>query len=535
MQRLADGRIRLFFAGYFKHRINGCLFGLFAATITQSSTATSVLTIGFVNAGIITLVDGIAAVLGANLGSSFILQIATLNPGWFLVPLLVISILLRYVFHRPHLRDTGEILFGLSLLMLGLTLMTLAIEPFRTNSWLLKFIDSFSEHLWFGLLTSALLAAIMQNSTAVIAFVIALSSGGLLPFATGVVLILGASVGACAPTVIASAHASLSARRVAAAQIMITLFMVGLTFLFFSSFLHFLTWVSPGDADKVIDTSAEAIWYRSVAGSKPFIARYLANANTFFACLTLLIFLPLLNFVAKLTTAVIRGKDTATHGFGVKFLDYRVLNTPPVALGQARSELRRMAQTACNALDETINYLQDLDDGRLPLLTQRENLLDLLQKELTNFLVELSHRSSSAESAKEVALMMQMVADFERIGDHCQSLVRLARRKQEWRVLFSGSAERELREISTRTNDFLKLIVHALESNESNNISAIAKERENEIDHIEEKMRNNHLQRLTTGECAVRPGLIFIDMLQAMEQISDHTYSIAKCIDGERR
>lgn len=533
MQRIAGGRIRPFFAGFIKNRVNGSIFGLFVASLTQSSTATAVLTIGFVNAGIITLVDGIAVLLGANVGISLILQIATLNPGWLLLPFLLLGLLLRFATRKPHWRDAGEVLFGLSLLMLGLTLMTAAFEPLRANHWLRHLLASIDDNLWLSVLTSALLAACVQSSTAVIALIIALCSSGLLPFPAGVALILGANIGACAPTLIAAASASLAARRVAIAQIMITVAAVALIFLLFPLFLQVLGFISPGEADFVVETPAQMAWFRALPGEKPYAARYLANANTLFALLSALIFLPLLNPVARLTTYLLRGSDTIQE-FGLKYIDYRVLNTPPVALGQARSELRRMARTAQSALAETILYLDDLNDERLSRLTRREHLLDLLQKELTNFLVELSHRSTSSETAREVALMMHMVADFERIGDHCQSLTRLAGRKREWQAVFSGSAERELREISAQTAAFLQVVVEALETGDGSGLAAEAQRRENEIDQTEERLRNSHLRRLTTGECAVRPGLIFIDMLQAFEQISDHTYSIAKCIDGAR-
>lgn len=533
LQRIAGGRIRPFFAGFIKNRVKGSIFGLFVASLTQSSTATAVLTIGFVNAGIITLVDGIAVLLGANVGVSLLLQIATLNPGWLLLPFMLLGLLLRYAARKPHWRHSGEVFFGLSLLMLGLTLMTAAFEPLRANHWMRHLLASVDDNLWLSVLTSALLAACVQSSTAVIALIIVLCSSGLLPFPAGVALILGANIGACAPTLIAAAQSSLAARRVAIAQIMITVATITLIFLLFPFFLQVLGFISPGEADFVIETPAQMAWYRALPGEKPFVARYLANANTLYAFLSALIFLPLLKPVARLTTLLLRGSD-AVQEFGLKYIDYRVLNTPPVALGQARSELRRMARTAQAALAETILYLDDLNDERLSRLNRREHLLDLLQKELTNFLVELSHRSASAETAREVALMMHMVADFERIGDHCQSLIRLAGRKREWQAVFSGSAERELGEISAQTAAFLQIVVEALETGDSSGL-AEAQHRENEIDLTEERLRNNHLRRLTTGECAVRPGLIFIDMLQAFEQISDHTYSIAKCIDGAKR
>lgn len=531
MQNIAGGRIRIIFAGLVKNRLKSCLFGLSLASLTQSSAATAVLTVGFVNNGIISLVDGIAIVLGSSIGASLILQFAAFNPGWLLFPLLLLSLVLRFLARQSHIRDTGSVLFGLSLLILGLAMMTSSLEPLRDNPSFAQLINILQNHLWLSILCSVLLSAVVQNSTAVIALFIALGASGHLHFVAGVALIIGANIGSCAPTIFAAIHGSLVARRVALAQFMVTVATAGIVALLFPFFLRIISFASPGDADFVVTTFEQTEWYRALPGEKPFIARYLANANTFFALFSTLIFLPFLQQVARLTTYFIRGRE-AVNEFGLQFIDYRVLNTPPVALAQARSELRRMAQTAREALHETIRYLEDEKGERLQKLTRYENLLDLLQKELTGFLVELSHRSSSYTSAREVALMMHIVSDFERIGDHCQSLVRLSLRKQEWHVTFSNTAVREMGNLAVETVSFVDFVVESLDTGAD--ILVEARSRENLIDRSEEQMRNEHLLRLTTGECAVRPGLIFIDMVQAFEQISDHAYSIAKCLGGDK-
>ena len=533
MQNIAGGRLRVIFAGLIKNRLKSCLFGLTITSLTQSSAATAVLTVGFVSNGIISLVDGIAVVLGASIGASLILQFIAFNPGWMLFPLLVVSVILRFFARQTYLRDASSVLFGLSLLMLGLAMMTSSFEPLRDNSTFVQLINVLQNHLLLSVVCSALLAALVQNSTAVIALIIALGASGHLHLASGVALILGANIGSCAPTIIAAIHGSLAARRVAAAQFLIVVAAAGFIALIFPFFLRIISFVTPGDADFVVTTFEQTQWYQASPGQKPFITRHLANANTFFALFAALFFLPFLQQITRLTTYFIRGRE-AVNEYGLQFIDYRVLNTPPIALSQARSELRRMAQTAQAALHETKLYLEDEKGERLHKLTRYENLLDLLQKELTGFLVELSHRFSTYTSAREVALMMHMVADFERIGDHCQALVRLSLRKQEWHVVFSKMARRELNDLTIATVSFVDYIVDSMDT-AANDILAEAQLRENFIDRCEEQMRNDHLQRLTTGECAVRPGLIFIDMVQAFEKISDHAFSVAKCLNGDKK
>jgi phosphate:Na+ symporter len=236
--------------------------------------------------------------------------------------------------------------------------------------------------------------------------------------------------------------------------------------------------------------------------------------------------------LAKLSTLVIRGRDEEVE-FHLKYLDNRVLNTPPIALAQARSETRRMAQVAQEMVDETLLFLQDNDLKRIPGLEKKEDLTDVLQKEITDFLVALSQQSITEESSREVASMMHMVNDLERVGDHCENLWNLCQRKLDQKITFSEMAMHELTEISDLTKNFLATTIAALE-NKNTGIYSEAQRLEDAIDDLEESLRNNHIRRLNTGECTVNSGLIFIDMLHNFEKIGDHTYGLAKAVVGKK-
>jgi phosphate:Na+ symporter len=219
--------------------------------------------------------------------------------------------------------------------------------------------------------------------------------------------------------------------------------------------------------------------------------------------------------------------------FHLKFLDNRVLSTPPIALAQARSETRRMAQTAKLMLDDTLKFLQDNDLKRIPGLDKKEELTDVLQKEITDFLVALSQKSITQETSREVASMMNMVNDLERIGDHCENLWTLSQRKLDQKITFSDVAMKEISEISDLTSSFLATIITALEDKDTG-VYDEADRLEQAIDDLEEKLRNNHVKRLNTGECTVNSGLIFIDMLHNFEKIGDHTFNFAKAVVGKK-
>jgi phosphate:Na+ symporter len=244
-----------------------------------------------------------------------------------------------------------------------------------------------------------------------------------------------------------------------------------------------------------------------------------------------LVFLPFIGFLAKISTLFIGGED-GLDDFQMKFIDDRVLNTPPVAIGQARRETKRMAQVALEMVAETNCFLEDGDFKRIRTLEKKEELVDILQREILSFLVKLSQKSISAETSEAISSLMNIVNDLERIGDHCENIWKLGIRKIEKKIIFTHSGENEVNMIAGKTHKFLQYVLQAMEAGDQT-IRVKAIELEDEIDALEETLRNNHIARLNTGECAVHPGLIFIDILHSYEKIGDHTFKISEAIAGE--
>ncbi|MBW2477569.1 MAG: Na/Pi cotransporter family protein, partial [Deltaproteobacteria bacterium] len=383
-----------------------------------------------------------------------------------------------------------------------------------------------------GVLIGALLTIIVQSSSATIGITLALATSGLLTFEASVALILGENIGTTVTANMAAIGTNLAARRTALAHFLFNTLGVAYMLVLFPFFMDFVSSLTPGDADFVVQTQEQASRLGASLGDKPFIARHIANTHTLFNIVNTIVFLPMVGILAKLSTVLIRGREEDIE-FHLKFLDNRVLNTPPIALGQARSETRRMAQIAADMVDETFAFLQDHDTRRIPALQKKEELVDLLQKEITDFLVALSQKSITQESAKEVASMMHMVNDLERVGDHCENLWELCQRKLDQRITFSDVAQNEIAEISELTQNFLKAIVSALETGDRT-VYHRANELEEAVDRLEETLRDNHIRRLNTGECTVNSGLIFIDMLHNFEKIGDHTFSLAKAVVGKK-
>jgi phosphate:Na+ symporter len=532
LQKIAGDRMRKILAALTNNRIIGTLVGLAVTAIIQSSSATTVMVVGFVNAGLMSLVQAIGVVLGANIGTTVTAQLIAFKITKFALPAIGIGTGLKLFSRSKKWMYIGEILLGFGILFYGLHLMENAFVPLRKSQEFTDFFLTMGDNHLLGVLIGTVLTMIVQSSSATIGITLALASTGMLTFEASVALILGENIGTTITANLAAIGTNLAARRTALAHFLFNLIGVAYMLLLFPVFLKIITFITPGDPDFVIQTQQQAASLAASIGDKPYIARHIANTHTMFNILNTIIFLPLVGILAKLTTLLIRGREEEME-FHLKFIDNRVLNTPPIALGQARSETKRMAQISLEMIDETVLFLMDGDEKRIKLLEKKEEMVDILQKEITDFLVALSQKSITPETSKDIASMMHMVNDLERVGDHCENLWRLGLRKKSQKVTFSETALVEIKELAEKTREFLAFVISALERRDAT-IAQKAEYMEEAIDQMESVLRNNHITRLNTGECAVLPGLIFIDMLHNFEKIGDHTHNVSKAIVGAK-
>ena len=530
LQKIAGSRMRKILGALTNNRIVGTLIGIAVTAMIQSSSATTVMVVGFVNAGLMSLVQSIGIILGANIGTTVTAQLIAFKITKYALPAIGIGAGFKLFTKNKKWSYFGEILLGFGLLFFGLSVMKQAFDPLKTSDEFRQLFMIVGDNHLVGVMIGAILTMIVQSSSATIGITIALASSGILSFDASVALILGENIGTTITANLAAIGTNLAARRTAFAHFLFNSLGVCYMLLFFPFFLNFISSMTPGDADFVIKTQDQVARMGGELGDKPFIARHIANTHTMFNIVNTIIFLPLVGLLAKISTLVIRGSDEDIE-FHLKYLDNRVLSTPPIALAQARSETRRMAKVAGEMVDETLLFLQDNDLKKIPGLEKKEDLTDVLQKEITDFLVKLSQKSITQESSQEVASMMNMVNDLERVGDHCENLWTLNQRKLDQKITFSDIAMNEISEISKLTREFLATIIQALED-KNTGIFDEAHRLEDGIDDLEERLRNNHVKRLNTGECTVNSGLIFIDMLHNFEKIGDHTYNFAKAVVG---
>ena len=531
LQKIAGEKMRQILAALTNHRLVAALVGVGVTALIQSSSATTVMVVGFVNAGLLSLMQAIGVILGVNIGSTLTAQIIAFNVTQYALPAIGLGAALKLFSKKRRVSYFGEVVLGFGLVFLGLAIMRQGFDPLRTSEGFQQIFMLIGDYKSLGILIGAIVTIIVQSSTATLALTLALATSGLISFEASVALILGENIGTTITANISAIGTNIAARRAAFAHFLFNFIGVILMLIFFPLYLKLITAITPGEADFVVQTQAQADLYATPVGDKPHIARYIANAHTLFNVINTLIFLPFIGVLAKISTYFVRGEGRQ-EVIQVRFIDDRVLNTPPIAIGQARRETRRMAQLAFTTLEETNRFLDDNDVRRIPELEKNEATLDILQQEIMNFLTKLSHRSISADTSVQIKKLMNIVDHLERIGDHCQTLWELNSRKISDKIKFSHTGINEVAAIADRTHEFLRFVIDAMEQ-DNKEIVQQSIDYEDSIDALEDSLRMNHITRLNTGECAVQPGLIFIDMLQCYEKIGDHTFKISDTLASD--
>lgn len=532
LQKIAGDRMRKILAALTNNRYMAAFVGLAVTAIIQSSSATTVMVVGFVNAGLMSLIQAIGVVLGANVGTTVTAQLIAFKVTKFALPAIGIGVGLKLFSKRKDWVYIGEIILGFGILFYGLSVMKTAFDPVKASSEFRHIFTLVGDNHLLAVAVGALLTVIVQSSSATIGITLALATSGLVSFEGSMALILGENIGTTITANLAAIGTNIAARRTAFSHFLFNFLGVAYMLVFFPYFIQFISWLTPGDADFVVTTQQQATSLGVSIGDKPYIARHIANTHTLFNILNVIIFLPIIGLLAKLSTRIIQGEDTEIE-YHLKYIDSRVLNTPPLALSQARLEVNRMALLCVECLDDTLKFIRTKDTRLLEGLNKKEDLIDLLQREILDFLVAISQRPISQEVSKEISSLMHMVNDLEKVGDHCENLWELGERKIDQKIKFSDMANAEFEDLAGKTRDFISFTQSALERQDVS-IQEKAQFMENQIDDLEESLRLNHISRLNTGECSVTPGLIFIDMLHNCEKIGDHTHSVVRAILGKK-
>ena len=523
LQLAAGDRLRKLLETFTKTRFRGVAAGTAVTALIQSSSVTTVMLVGLVNAGLMTFTQSVAVIFGANIGTTITGQIVAFNVKTLSFPCIGLGFLLYLVGEKRVVKYTGQILLGFGILFLGIELMKGGLAPLSKSgtfeSWLMRYGGS-----WFlGLILGIVITSLVQSSSATTGMVIAMAAAGVLTAGNtdavaalriAIPIILGCNIGTCITAWIASIGASLPAKRVAVAHY---LFNITGTLIF----LPFLAWL-PGLTTRISE----------LFGSSPDdIARQVAWFHTFFNLTMSLLWIPFLNQFIWLVKKIRRGQDKVVERDPL-FLDPRIFHSPALALEMARKEISRMGRLTIEMLHAALGYLQKMDRSGKKQLLEMESIVDGLAHSITEYLSKLSQEPLADEQSEQLVGFMHAVNDIERIGDHAENIMYLAANKSEGGLSFTDTAARELEEISTTTLEMYEGIIDSF-TRQDPEAARHYQNLEHLVDEKASLFRKNHLKRLNRGECDGTAGVIFLDALSNLERVGDLANNVGHVTTGE--
>ncbi len=523
LEKMAGGKLEGFFDKITSNQFKSVLLGAGVTALIQSSAATTVMLIGFVNAGIMQLRQAIGIIMGANVGTTITAWILSLSgisgdntfikllePTSFSPILAIIGVILIMSSKSDRKKSVGSIMVAFAVLMFGMDMMQTAAEPLKDSESFTNLLTLFNNPL-LGVIAGAIITAVLQSSSVSIGILQVLSSTGKLSFGMAIPIILGQNIGSCVTSIISSIGTSKSAKRVAVVHLSFNV--IG-TVLFLSVFYILNAIFSFAFMDSEINETSIAI------------------VHTLFNVGVTIVLLPFAKQLEKLAYVVIKD-DTADKKRGstddLKQLEERFLRTPSLAVDRAKSVMATMAHTAQSAVNEAIDLVFDYSDEKVNEVIALERLVDQYEDGLGTYLVKLSAMEMNHKDSQTISTLLHNISDFERISDHARNIAEGAKEMHEKDIDFSAKAKDELKvmcDAVKQTVDFSVIAVCDQDLYAAYEVEPL----EEVVDQLRTKVKNRHVKRLQAGKCTIELGFIFTDMLTSLERVSDHCSNVAVCM-----
>lgn len=501
LKRAAGEQVRLLLERLTSKAYRGVLVGTVATGILQSSSIAMVLLIGLINAGVLSLRQGIGVMLGAEIGTSVTAQIIAFRVGDYYLPIIAVGFVLAELFRGRRAGDVGRALLGFGLLFLGMSVMSSGLRGLAHSSAVVGLLGSLGSNVALGVVVGAGVTAVIQSSSAVTALVIAMGSSGILTLPAAIALVLGANIGTTVTAQIASLGVSLAARQLARTQLLVNVIGVAVCIPFVP-------------------------WYAGImASTSPLLARQIANAHTFFNVASTLAFLPLVGGLAWLARRLTWGREPVVVPT-TKHLADAFLAAPAVALDRTRHEVLKTSDMTCLMIEKCRHGLFERDETSLSDVLEIESAVDALKEEIEAYLERIPADALSAHEERRLHVLRHAIGDIERVGDQAVNIAERGQRVLRQGYPFSDEASADLAEMFAKATALYRTALAALGA-EDRDRAQQALHLEAEVDHLEKRFRDRHLQRLDEGTCQARAATLFLEILHNLERIGDHAVNLA--------
>ncbi|HQD39276.1 MAG TPA: Na/Pi cotransporter family protein [Bacillota bacterium] len=510
LEKAAGDRMRKILGALTSSTVKGVLVGTVVTAVIQSSSATTVMLVSFVNAGLMTLKQAVGVIMGANIGTTITAQLIAFDLAAYALPAVGLGFLLFFFAKKEAWKNTGEIILGFGILFLGMTVLTGAVKPLRTSPVFVHWMTSFAAQPLLGVAVGAVITMIIQSSSATTGILLAVASQGLISLDAALYVLFGCNIGTCITAMLASIGTNITAKRTALAHVLFNLFGAVIFMLLFPWFKQLVLFTT-----HTLMRTTE-------------LTRTVANAHTLFNVTNTLIWIPLAGALVAMATKIFPGKEEE-EAEGPKYLDRRMLGTPSVALDLALKEIVRTSRIAREMIEKSqLVFLEGEDLGKE--IDKLEDQVDELQREITIYLSMILSQNVLAEHHSTLlAGLMHVIGDIERIGDHAENISKYGQERKAKGVDFSDAAKAELEDYFQRILTIFAQSVQALADTDRELADEVWREEE-EIDALQESLRRNHLDRLCEGHCEPLAGIIFVEVVNNLERIADHATNIAEVV-----
>lgn len=521
LEKLAGGKLERLFDKLTSNPFKGFLLGFVVTAIIQSSSATTVMLVGFVNSGIMKLKQSIGIIMGANIGTAvtaWLLSLTGIEGGniWLellkpssFTPILALIGIIFYMFMKDDKHKyIGMILLGFTVLMYGMDIMSGAVEPLKDMPEFSNILLMFDNPI-LGILAGAVLTAIIQSSSASVGILQALSSTGAVHFSTALPIILGQNIGTCITAAISAIGTNKNAKRVAAIHLSFNI--IG-TIIFVAIYYPINAFIHFSFANSVVN------------------ALDIAVIHTLFKVATTIILFPFIGALEKLSYILIRDKnDKETPVDSGPVIDERFMSTPAFAVAQCKNQTIRMAELARQNIINAFMLMQNWDKCVAKEISETEKTVDKYEDVIGTYLVKLSSQEMSLQESRTISTILHTLSDFERISDHAKNILNSAKELHEKKIHFSKKAQSELEIMYKAIDEIIGLAIKAFRDNDLYS-AYLVEPLEEVVDQLRTKLKSRHIKRLQKGTCSMETGFIYIDLLTSLERVSDHCSNVAVCL-----
>ena len=513
LQQAAGDRLRYYIDKYTSNPFLGVLVGIVVTALIQSSTGVTVITVGLVSAGLLTLRQAIGIVMGANIGTTVTSFIIGFKLGEYALPLIFLGTMFLFFTKNRTVNNIGRILFGVGGIFYALNLISAGMSPLKDLPQFKEYMVTLGQNPILGVVAGAVITVLIQASSATIGILQGLYAGGFLDLKGSLPVLFGDNIGTTLTVIIAAAGANVSAKRVAATHVTFNVLGTILCLILLGPFTSMIEYF-------------QALLHLSPEMTIAFSHGAFNVSNT-------IVQFPFIGALAYFVTKLIPGEDEVVK-YEPLYLDEQLIQqAPSIALGNAKKELLHLGNYAVKAFDLSYDYIINSNEKVAEKGHKTEEAINTIDEKLTRYLITLSSEALSQKESEVLTNILDSSRDLERIGDHAEALINLNDYLQRKNVQFSNSALEELEEIYRQTSEFVKDALESVENNDLEKAQSLI-ERHEAINKMERVLRKTHIKRLNNGECSTQAGVNFIDIISHYTRVSDHAMNLAEKVLAEQ-